>query len=118
MAYKIGDVVENFYLDSDEGRICLDRFKGKWIVLYFYPRDNTPGCTTEAIEFSNLLEEFQKLNAVVIGISRDSLARHLNFRLTYNLRVMLLSDEKVWGFEKRREKRKTINKNYKKHIYP
>ncbi len=78
--------------DKDEKEVCLSSFKGKWIVLYFYPKDNTPGCTMEAIDFSSKLKEFEKLNAVVIGVSKDSPSSHQNFYLKHNLKVILLSD--------------------------
>jgi len=65
---------------------------GKWTVIYFYPRDNTPGCTTEAKEFSTLLEEFDKLGVRIIGISRQSVESHKRFREKHGLRITLLSD--------------------------
>jgi peroxiredoxin Q/BCP len=80
-------------LNQDEVEICLKDLKGKWIVLYFYPKDNTPGCTIEAKEFSELLDEFEKLNAIVIGISPDSPKKHSNFIEKHGLKITLLSDE-------------------------
>ena len=64
---------------SSGGQINLADLKGQKVVLYFYPKDNTPGCTTESIEFNKLLPEFKKLNCVVFGISRDSVKSHQNF---------------------------------------
>jgi peroxiredoxin Q/BCP len=94
--------------NQDSVEICLRDLKGKWIILYFYPKDNTPGCTTEAKEFSKLLDEFEKLDAIVIGISPDSPKKHSNFIEKHNLTITLLSDEKkevikaygAWGKKK------------------
>ncbi len=91
---KSGDKAPNFCLmNQDEIEVCLSDFVTKNIVLYFYPKDNTPGCTTEAVEFSALLSEFNKLNCVVIGISPDSAKSHQNFITKQNLGVLLLSDK-------------------------
>lgn len=73
--------------------LSLADFAGKWVVLYFYPKDNTPGCTTEAKDFSALLQEFAARNAVVIGASKDSVRKHDNFREKQGLSVELVSDE-------------------------
>lgn len=81
--------------DQSGKEICLSDFKGRWIILYFYPKDNTPGCTREAISFSSLLPEFEKLNSVVIGVSRDSCKSHSMFASKFNLRHILLSDENL-----------------------
>ena len=75
------------------GEFSLDKYKGKKIVLYFYSKDNTSGCTLEAIQFSELKDEFEKLNAVIIGVSKDSLASHKKFIEKHNLTVELVSDE-------------------------
>ncbi len=70
---KVGQKAPDFCLpNQDNEEICLRDFQGSWIVLYFYPKDNTPGCTAEAVDFSSNLEEFNKLGATVIGISPDS----------------------------------------------
>ncbi len=82
---------------------------GRWTVLYFYPKDNTPGCTTEAKEFSELLDEFERLGVQVVGVSRDSQRSHLRFKERHGLRVRLLSDPGAelhralgaWGRKKR-----------------
>jgi len=79
--------------DENGDEICLKDFRGKWVVLYFYPRDNTTGCTKEARDFSEYIEEFEKLNAVVIGISPDSIESHKKFKEKHGLKVILLSDE-------------------------
>jgi len=82
-----------FCLKDSTGRErCLEEFTGKWVVLYFYPKDNTSGCTLEAIEFSALEEEFKNLGAVVIGISPDTCESHARFIGKHNLTVLLLSD--------------------------
>ncbi|WP_457564554.1 thioredoxin-dependent thiol peroxidase [Caminibacter sp.] len=94
--------------NQDEVEICLRDLKGKWVILYFYPKDNTPGCTTEAKEFSELLEEFEKEGAIIIGISPDSPKRHCNFIEKHGLKITLLSDENkevlkaygAWGKKK------------------
>ena len=91
--FKIGDEAPDFtLLDKDKNEISLSSFKGKWIILYFYPKDNTPGCTTEAIDFSLKLKEFEDLNAVIIGISPDSCEQHSKFAEKHSLTVKLLSD--------------------------
>lgn len=82
-----------FCLKDSTGRErCLDEFSGKWVVLYFYPKDNTSGCTLEALEFSALEEDFKNLGAVVIGISPDTCESHARFIGKHNLTVLLLSD--------------------------
>jgi peroxiredoxin Q/BCP len=71
----------------------LSDFKGKWLILYFYPKDNTSGCTLEAIDFSEQLPELEKNGATVVGISPDPPASHQKFSDKHQLRVMLLSDQ-------------------------
>ncbi len=91
----------NFCLPDENGNgVCLNDYKGKWIVLYFYPKDNTSGCTREAKDFSQHIHEFEKLNAVVIGISPDSPSSHKKFKEKHSLKVNLLSDEKHEVMEK------------------
>ena len=90
---RVGDEVPAFCLpNQDEEEICFRDIKGRWIVLYFYPRDNTPGCTTEACDFTEALAEFERLRATVIGVSPDSPKRHRNFEKR-GLKITLLSDE-------------------------
>ncbi len=90
----IGTPAPGFCLpDKNNTEICLSTFAGKWVVLYFYPKDNTPGCTTEAKGFNEELEAFSHLNAVVIGISADSCQSHAKFAGTHGLKIILLSDE-------------------------
>lgn len=90
---KVGDSAPDFCLpDKDNKEVCLKDFKGKYTIVYFYPKDNTPGCTTEAIGFTGILPALQKLNADVIGISPDSPESHAKFIEKKNLEVTLLSD--------------------------
>jgi len=94
MAVEVGKEAPDFCLLDENGqKVCLNDFKGKWVVLYFYPKDNTPGCTKEAENFSELLPEFEKLGAVVIGVSPDSVESHKKFKEKRDLKVKLLSDE-------------------------
>lgn len=84
----------NILLPASDGRsYTLKDFKGKKIVLYFYPKDNTSGCTLEAIEFTRLKEEYKRLGYLVIGVSRDSVKSHQKFIADQNLDLLLLSDE-------------------------
>lgn len=90
---KIGDPAPDFCLeDPDRGEICLKDQKGKWVVLYFYPKDNTKGCTLEALEFTAAEDEFREKNAVILGVSPDSLKSHSHFRDKHDLSINLLSD--------------------------
>ncbi len=81
-------------IDQNDKNHTLADYKGKWVVLYFYPRDNTPGCTKEAANFRDNIKRFKKLNAVVIGISPDSPASHKKFMDKHSLPLTLLSDPK------------------------
>ncbi len=88
-----GTIAPNFTLnDQNENAISLNSFKGKWVVLYFYPKDMTSGCTTEACNFQESLPQLQKIEAVVLGVSKDSVKRHKKFAEKYNLQFHLLSD--------------------------
>jgi len=90
---NVGDRAPSFCLpDTDNNEVCLNDFRGKWVVLYFYPKDNTTGCTREAVEFTNILDEFKKLNAIVLGVSADSVESHQKFVKKLKLKVTLLSD--------------------------
>lgn len=90
---KEGDKAPNFTLISEQDKeITLDTFKGKKIVLYFYPKDDTPGCTKEACSFRDVYDDILEANAIVIGISKDNASSHLKFRDKYNLPFYLLSD--------------------------
>lgn len=93
---KIGDLAPDFTLPTDsEGEIALSSLKGKWIVLYFYPKDDTSGCTKEAIAFKDLKNEFENLNAQILGISKDSPSKHDTFKDKYDLNFPLISDEET-----------------------
>ena len=93
MALKIGDKAPEFYLkDSFEKDVSLKDFKGKRIILYFYPKDNTPGCTKEACNFKENWDLLQKNNFVVLGISKDSASSHQKFIEKYDLPFVLLTD--------------------------
>lgn len=92
-AIQIGQPVPNIKLESTQGTdFELKKYKGQWVVLFFYPKDATPGCTIEGQDFSALKSKFEKLNAVVFGISRDSLKSHLRFKEKQNYKIDLLSD--------------------------
>jgi peroxiredoxin Q/BCP len=91
---EAGDKAPAFSMTRDGGgTISLDGLKGKTVVLYFYPKDDTPGCTTEAIDFSRLKPEFAKAGAEVIGVSRDTVAKHEKFAAKHKLGVALGADE-------------------------
>jgi peroxiredoxin Q/BCP len=90
---EVGKRAPSFKLESsDGGSVSLADFRGKNVVLYFYPKDSTPGCTTEAQDFQKALSKLKKANAVVLGVSRDSIASHCKFRDKYGLGFPLLSD--------------------------
>lgn len=90
----IGDAAPDFSLPANgDGTVSLADFRGKALVLYFYPKDDTTACTTEAISFSQLLPEFDKAGAAVVGISADSVKKHDNFVRKRELTIVLGSDE-------------------------
>lgn len=92
---KEGQKAPNFKLKNQNGEvISLDSFKGKNVVLYFYPKDNTSGCTKEACNFRDEFPKFSKLDAVILGVSPDSAESHKKFAAKYKLQFDLLSDEK------------------------
>lgn len=102
-------------LDEDgQEKTLKEIVDGKWTVLYFYPKDNTPGCTAEAMEFSQLNDEFERLGFQVVGVSRDSQESHRKFKEKHGLRIRLLSDKKAelhkefgaWGKKKVRGQEK------------
>lgn len=91
---KIGDVAPNFTLPTDgNNEISLSDLKGKNVILYFYPKDDTPGCTTESCAFRDALPDFTKLDAQIIGISKCSVTKHDKFKAKYDLNFPLASDE-------------------------
>ena len=93
---KTGDKAPDFTLiDKDGNNITLSSFKGKKVVLYFYPKDNTPGCTRQACAFAGAYEAFKTKDIPVIGISKDSVASHQKFAEKYNLPFILLSDKEL-----------------------
>lgn len=103
---KTGDLAPDFALLDQKGeQRRLSDFRGRWVVLYFYPRDNTPGCTKEACGFRDLFPKFQRRRIAIIGISTDSVRSHEKFAEKYDLPFLLLADEEkavvraygVWG---------------------
>jgi len=90
---KEGDRAPQFSLPSDDGEdVSLKQFKGKTVVLYFYPKDMTPGCTQQACDFEATRDKFKRKRTVILGVSRDPVDRHLTFRSKYGLSFPLLSD--------------------------
>ncbi|MCK4738142.1 MAG: thioredoxin-dependent thiol peroxidase [Sulfurimonas sp.] len=91
---KIDEKAPQFCLpNQDDVEICLRDLKGRWIVLYFYPKDNTPGCTTEACEFTDAQPDFNDLDAIILGVSADPTKKHRSFIEKKELGITLLSDE-------------------------
>ena len=106
---EVGTKAPEFCLpNQDETEICLRDLSGKWVVLYFYPKDNTPGCTTQACGFTEALPSFEDLDAVILGVSPDSPKKHRNFIEKKDLKITLLADEEkelcnlydVWKLKK------------------
>ena len=96
-----GDTAPDFcLLDQDEKNICLKDYRGKNVILYFYPKDNTPGCSLEAMTFTKFKDEFEKLNTTVLGVSKDSCESHRKFIEKKGLNVTLISDEEKVIHEK------------------
>ena len=94
MTLASGDKAPNFTLQSDQNKtIALNDFLGKKVILYFYPKDNTPGCTREACDFRDHTPHFTEENAVILGISKDAPEKHQKFKQKYTLPFTLLSDE-------------------------
>ncbi|MDD1655341.1 MAG: peroxiredoxin [Methanomicrobiales archaeon] len=88
-----GEPAPDFCLPDQNGKeICLKDLRGRWVILYFYPRDNTPGCTIEGMEFTAALKEFEALGATVLGMSPDTPESHKKFMADHDLRHTLLSD--------------------------
>ena len=109
MPNLIGKTAPNFKLNSTSGKVVeLSKIKSKYIVLYFYPKDDTPGCTLETKDFNSLLPKFKKAKCEVFGISKDSLDSHKKFKDKYKVKFELISDEekssikayKTWGKKK------------------
>lgn len=94
MSLQIGDKAPDFRMPTDGGgEVTLAGLKGRPVVLYFYPRDDTPGCTTEACGFRDAMPDFSKVGAAIIGVSRDSVARHEKFKAKYELPFTLGADD-------------------------
>ena len=109
MTKLIGKKAKNIKLSSTSGKLFeLKKNKSKYTVLYFYPKDDTPGCTLETNDFNSLLSKFKKLDCLILGISKDDLKSHNKFKKKYKVKFDLLSDEKkeaikafkVWGKKK------------------
>lgn len=93
MTLNIGDKAPNFDMPAENGKtVSLSDYKGKFLVLYFYPKDNTPGCTVEAKDFSAMKGDFAKVNAEILGVSRDSVKKHENFITKQELTISLGAD--------------------------
>ena len=93
MTLKVGNKAPNFTLPNQNGdSVRLDDFKGKWLVVYFYPRDDTPGCTVEAKDFTELKNDFEKNETAILGVSPDNEAKHCKFIDKHELKIDLLAD--------------------------
>ena len=106
---KKGDKAPGFTLPGEiNKKVSLADYKGKWVIVYFYPKDNTPGCTVEAREFTKSVDDFSQLDAEIIGISADSPESHMKFTNKHDLKLTLLSDQNhkvmedygAWGIKK------------------
>ncbi len=92
MPIAVDQLIPDFSAPATSGEITLSGLRGKKLVLYFYPKDNTPGCTTEGLQFRDLYPQFQKAGAEIVGVSRDSLRSHENFKAKLELPFPLISD--------------------------
>jgi peroxiredoxin Q/BCP len=100
---KEKELAPNFKIPSSNNQeFELKKNKNKFLIIYFYPRDNTPGCTNEAKDFSKLYKEFKKLNCEIFGISKDSIESHKKFISKFKIPFQLLSDEKIVALKKYR----------------
>jgi peroxiredoxin Q/BCP len=102
MALQAGDKAPSFKLESDAGAVSRASLKGKPFVIYFYPKDDTSGCTKEALDFSAAAKKFEKLGIFVLGVSKDSLESHKKFKAKHKLKVALGADPDIqmaqdWG---------------------
>jgi len=89
---NINDKIESFELDTDQGKFYSKDHASKNLVLFFFPKADTTGCTKEAISFSNLINEFEDLNTIVIGISKDTVEKQIKFKSKYDLKCILAAD--------------------------
>ena len=89
---NLNDKIESFELDTDQGKFYSKDHVGKNLVLFFFPKADTTGCTKEAISFSNLINEFENLNTIVIGVSKDTVEKQAKFKSKYDLKCILGSD--------------------------
>ena len=89
---NLNDKIESFELDTDQGKFYSKDHVGKNLVLFFFPKADTTGCTKEALSFSNLINEFEDLNTIVIGISKDTVEKQIKFKSKYDLKCILGSD--------------------------
>jgi len=114
MSIEVGQPAPNFAVpNQNEKVVSLGDLRGKWVVLYFYPKDDTPGCTVEACEFTSGLEQFSNLEATVLGVSADNTQSHRDFIAKFDLKIDLLSDEStqmldaygVWGEQEWQDKK-------------
>src|SRR3990172_6889213 len=100
---KVGRPAPDFcLLNQNEESVCLKDFRGKWVVIFFYPKDNTPGCTIEATDFTKLKSKFESMNAVILVVSKDNCKSHQKFITGKKLTIILLSDpatevQKLYG---------------------
>ncbi|USK34442.1 thioredoxin-dependent thiol peroxidase [Bacillus sp. F19] len=101
MTTQIGQTAPDFELTADNGeKVKLSDFKGKHVILYFYPKDMTPGCTTQACDFRDQHKSFEELDAVILGVSTDAQSKHEKFKAKYDLPFLLLVDEDHEAAEK------------------
>lgn len=97
---EIGVKAPEFELEDQNGKLHkLEDYRGKKVVLYFYPKDNTPGCSMQAVGFSELKDDFDKKDAVVLGVSKDSVKSHKNFEEKKDLKITILSDPELKAIE-------------------
>ncbi|MGQ5701301.1 peroxiredoxin [Sandaracinobacteroides sp. A072] len=92
MSLEVGSPAPDFTLDTPDGPVSLGDFAGKWLLLYFYPKDDTSGCTREAIQFTGAAGDFAALDATILGVSKDSVASHAKFAAKHDLGIRLGSD--------------------------
>lgn len=93
MIYNKGDKIQNYRMLLDDGSVIeTEKLTGKWVILYFYPKDDTPGCTKEAKTFSSMKNDFDEQNSVIFGVNTDTPESHRSFKEKYNLDLTLVTD--------------------------